>query len=612
MLPDETLRAGLWEVTIQQLQCTQFGVDAIESFPQTRTATATVVLENGSNSTEAVVVASLLGMKGVCTGTYRTNMGLMEGHFQAHFLPNSTLTVGIPIRSSSSPLVLSPCNTTALHIGPITFYGSFSSKFLQLFSSLITSHINQALQTYPCPSLLIPAFQSYTNNTLLPFLLQRMHQLIHNGTPSQTDPTVISPNTTTTTLQLVDWKQDTPFFYKALTTINSILSNYKYVQGCSIINQLFHIMTNDTIAILPPSENDISSSSSLLTWHWTKLFNNTSNITLQLNYIQISGLSRFTNLTILQPTTSNNSSASNTMNQNAFHAFISGVSTKASKTQNNITTQQPIRISFGAAVQVNTTLTSIPQVLNENFTIHVNFSDITLWSRLFVGVPSSFLSSPIGDLFDELKQRTNQPWRDNTSPSNITTTTTNTTTIINITNLEAILSITNAIIQPSSSLPLEYGLDELLNNMLTLILQHYNKAVRDVLYGSVQGPLRSLINQYLSSSTKKDELFPISKSNYDTNYHTAVPPTNNFFQFDTNSLIQWINNGFNSNIGLRSINNVMKCLTDTWEKQQQEQQQKKMAITVTTKQKKGLSIRWNTVHIENSNRIYDFGKWVCR
>jgi hypothetical protein len=178
-------------------------------------------------------------------------MGLIEGQFQAHFLPSSSITVGIPITSSSmvafssssssTPLVLSPCNTTSLHVGPISFFGSFSSKFLQLFSNLITARINQAIQTYPCPSFLIPTFQSYTNNTLLPFLDQHIRQLIRNGKPSTADPYFTTPP------NLVDWKRDTPLFYHALTAANDLLSNAKYVQKCSIINHLFH--NNTTINI---------------------------------------------------------------------------------------------------------------------------------------------------------------------------------------------------------------------------------------------------------------------------------------------------------------------------------------------------------------------------
>jgi hypothetical protein len=368
-VPDQDFKEGVFDFGVRGMTCTHFVLQTVDSHykqPATKVkATDRDRSSDGDGDDGGVIQLTLKGIAATCQGQYHGPL-YSSGMVTASVGDGSSMSLELEFRPDAdnyfmSSVSLKECDSSGMHVPPngISFEGSMSAKFINLFRTKIATYISQSLGTSICPGLK-PAVETQLTQTIQNVNTQ-LKAIIQGGTPAPYDPpenidigqTLSHQSTTATTshnqgpssfefvrhlmfdqtfalnessssissrddnnnvVALLDLKQDTPLLYDALLGLNTFLtlspssgsgnigttdnSNCtSSVVECGV-NALIRLLTNGTgeVDIVAPTTGDPLP---LFTFNHTLA--GFGKVGITLNRVHISGLAQLQSATLLKP-----------------------------------------------------------------------------------------------------------------------------------------------------------------------------------------------------------------------------------------------------------------------------------------------------------------------
>ena len=205
IIPDQEFSKGIISVKIHDMICSQFQVNSTNS---------EYIPGSSNRHTDPLLDLTIHGVSATCSGQYKT--GLTGGTVQVLVdnIANKPIHIQTAINSSiiqpkDSDIVKIPVGAnitdceTNLQVpkeGGISFTGSFSSKFVELFSKPIARHVTSTLNSQICPQV-----EQIVNEKLTAFIVEMdafLEKLIF-GKKNGEGETLLSDNSSTSIIDAV-------------------------------------------------------------------------------------------------------------------------------------------------------------------------------------------------------------------------------------------------------------------------------------------------------------------------------------------------------------------------------------------------------------------------
>jgi len=497
-IPDTAIPLPVGTMTLSALKCLHFSIDDITSD----------YAGPGSNAIDAGVENIIATCKGHYS--YGFSAAPLHGDFTASVGDASTVGIELTFTPDADNYMaesaaISKCDThLVIPKSTLVFTGSVSAVIVELFAGPIASYMSTTISGAICEPLTTAADEALTK--ALQTADTALAAIVANG-PSP-NPPLPDPDT------LVNWDH-APKVKSLLHHLNTFLNKHLSAATASpcgggggldgLIDKFF---PNGRVHVTPPTPLNV-----------TVPIPSYGDLAIALQYLNVSGIDTFTNLTLLDPTGPYSLTTSVGMD------------------------------TFNATVGIELTVTPIDggmivgTPLVEEFTLSLSLTDINILLKLLLAVDKTAMTDL--SVYQLLSTAI-----DSTMPCAATT-----LVAANVTSLAANLKLKAVRLQtPPGTDPaaLESEIDHLVDDLLLLFVSDYNRLVTDAVYGLLQGPVRDMANDALGGLLEEAETLTCND--------TPGGNVSDYVHFDESDVVAKIDEIVNEVVGVEGVNDVLECL----------------------------------------------------
>ena len=464
----------------------------------------------------------------------------------------------------------------------ISFSGSLSANFIEIFAPTIASHVTSTLTSEICSNIQsqIDPKLSEMIQSINKYILKVINDI--SCISCSNDPRV-KVEKKNESFPLITWQEDIPALQSILSRINSFISTHmdkgvifnileklgwrsgldNHVRSaCAVDCGFFFRGINGFVKQFVFSETGgihINFPANFSIFNITNdlhiLLPSYGDVTLKLNYVNLTGLDKLSDFQILHPW--------------GYHGLLSSLDTDEGfdvEGQFDI----EVRPVDGGLVQGG--------ILKESFVLHLNVTNVQLRTLLDFEIQrKKFKNLSIGDILDFI--HVNKTLSNSTGACVVSSllsinlldilpqmkfSTVELFPYVSKNDRHVINGNSNDLYFVKEDHELENGIDEMTNNILQLILNEYNDLVTETVVGIFQGPIRRTINHIINESIRKAASFAKKEKDSKCDDPESLSPIANqvFFEFNSSSLIAHFNSWFGRREKLEKINKFISCVVN--------------------------------------------------